>query len=161
MLWTDGTGHNASGSDTWKPLENLDLTNYEEAIAAFERATDRTFPRPAQRPPLAATTGPAPPAFPRQPGGRVHAPPSDFSASFVTASADSCSSSSTRGRTMAGSAVASPCRAASTRDAGRDPRLCPRPAFSHIVEYTRHCAANVLLSPTAAPGVQGRARHHP
>ena len=37
-------GHDASG-DTWGPLDNL--TDCEEAVAAFERATCRSPPRPA------------------------------------------------------------------------------------------------------------------
>ena len=36
-------GHDASG-DTWAPLDNL--TNREEAVAAFERATCRSLPPP-------------------------------------------------------------------------------------------------------------------
>ena len=58
-------------------------------------------------------------------------------------------------------------------------RLCPRPAFSHVVAYTRQTSAlrgtadslldaasygarwpGVLLSPAAAAGVPGRARPH-
>jgi hypothetical protein len=50
MRWT-GRG------DTWEPLDNL--TNCEEAITAFERATGRTLPRPAPRLPLAAGTAPS------------------------------------------------------------------------------------------------------
>jgi hypothetical protein len=53
------TGREASG-DTWEPLERL--ANCEEAMAAFQRATGRTLPRPAPRRPLAA--GPAPSPLP-------------------------------------------------------------------------------------------------
>ena len=44
--------HDASG-DTWEPLDNL--TNFEEAIAAFERATSRSLPRRARPPPIPPT----------------------------------------------------------------------------------------------------------
>jgi len=57
-------------------------------------------------------------------------------------------------------------------------RVCPRPAFSHVVAYTRQTSALrgtadslldsasygarwVLLSPAAAAGVRGRASPHP
>ena len=48
-------GHDASG-DTWEPLDNL--TNCEEAVAAFERATGRSLPRRAPPPPTAAAPPP-------------------------------------------------------------------------------------------------------
>ncbi len=83
--------------DTWEPLENL--TNCEEAIAAFERATCSTLLRPAQHPPPAA--GPVPPYLPRQ--GSPSPGPRRTSAR--RSSADSCS---TGDRTMAGSAAPSP-----------------------------------------------------
>ena len=151
------TGSDASG-DTWEPLENL--TNCEEAIAAFERATGRALPRPAPRPPLAA--GPAPPPLPPT-GFTVDAAPlSDLGAALV-------------GRQLLywwpddG------------WQRGTVARLCPRPAFSHVVAYTRQTrrtsalrgtadslldsasygARWVLLSPAAAAGVRGRSRPHP
>ena len=46
------TGLDAAG-DTWEPLDNL--TNCEDAIAAFEQATCSSLPRPAQPPPTATT----------------------------------------------------------------------------------------------------------
>ena len=53
------TGLDAAG-DTWEPLDNL--TNCEDAIAAFEQATNRSLPRPA--PPLPTGTAVAPPPIP-------------------------------------------------------------------------------------------------
>jgi hypothetical protein len=78
------TGRDASG-DRWEPLENLN--DCKEANTAFQRVTGSTLPRPtAQRPPLSAGPGPAPPAFP--PNSRAGfivdvAPPSDLGAAFV------------------------------------------------------------------------------
>jgi hypothetical protein len=51
-------GRDASG-DTWEPLDNL--TNCEEAIAAFEQPARCSLPRPAPPPLAAATVAPAPP----------------------------------------------------------------------------------------------------
>jgi hypothetical protein len=72
------TGRDASG-DTWEPLENL--TTCEDTIAAFERASGRTLPQLAPRPPLAV--GPAP--SPLTPAGFTvdAAPPPDFGAALV------------------------------------------------------------------------------
>ena len=50
-------GLDASG-DTWEQLDNL--TNCEDAIAAFERATGSSLPRPAPPPPAAAAGAPHP-----------------------------------------------------------------------------------------------------
>ncbi len=50
-------GCDASG-DTWEPLDNL--TNFEEAISTFERATGRTLPRPPPALPGRAAASPAP-----------------------------------------------------------------------------------------------------
>jgi hypothetical protein len=57
-------GRDASG-DTWEPLDNL--TNCAEAIAAFDRATCRSLPRPCHPSPAAAIAAPPPPI-----------PPADF-----------------------------------------------------------------------------------
>jgi hypothetical protein len=65
-------GRDASG-DTREPLDRL--TNCEEAIAAFERATGRSIPRPAAAPPVVpgAPRRPSPPQVfrsrPRPVGG--------------------------------------------------------------------------------------------
>ena len=59
MLVVRWAGHDASG-DTWEPLDNL--TNYEEAIVAFERATSpgRSLLRRAPPPPPAIAAAPSP-----------------------------------------------------------------------------------------------------
>ena len=46
--------------DTWEPLDSL--TNCEEAIAAFERASGRRLPCHAPPPPAVAAPLPSPPA---------------------------------------------------------------------------------------------------
>jgi hypothetical protein len=137
MDWPRG---DASG-DTWEPLEHL--TNCEEAIAAYERATGRTQPRHAPRPPLAAgSAGSAPPPA----GFTVDAgPPPDLGAALV-------------------------CRQLLYwwPDDGWQrctvARLCPRPASSHVVAYTRQTsalrgtaesgglAASMSPPPSTAPG---------
>jgi len=140
-------GRDASG-DTWEPLDNL--TNCEEAIAAFESASGRTLPRPARPPGPPAAAGPAP--FPLPPAGFTIevAPPPDLGASLV-------------GRQLLywwpddG------------WQRGTVARLCPRRAFSHVVAYTRQTSelrgtadslldsasygARWVLSPSAAAGV--------
>ena len=55
------TGLDAAG-DTREPLDNL--TNCEAAIAAFERATGRSLPRPPPPPPPLAGAAGAPPPIP-------------------------------------------------------------------------------------------------
>ena len=60
-------GLDAAG-DTWEPLDNL--TNCEAAIAAFERATGRSLPRPAPPPPFAGAAGAPAAAAGRLHGGR-------------------------------------------------------------------------------------------
>ncbi len=83
VRWT-GRGIDASVAlgDTWEPLDNL--TNCEEAIAAFVRATGRSLPRPPPPPPAAAASAPPPPrAIP--PAGFIvdAAPPRDLRAPLV------------------------------------------------------------------------------
>ena len=139
-------GLDASG-DTWEPLDNL--TNCEDAIAAFERATGRSLPRPAPPPPAAAAGAPQP----IPPAGFTidAAPPGDLRAALV-------------GRQLLywwpddG------------WQRGTVARLCPRGAFSHVVAYSRQTSALrgtadtlldaasygarwVLLSPAPAAGV--------
>jgi hypothetical protein len=140
-------GSDASG-DTWEPLDNL--TNCEEAIATFERATGRSLPRPPPPPPAAAPAAPPPPIPPA--GFTVDAaPPGDLGLSLV-------------GRQLLywwpddG------------WQRGTVARPCPRGAFSHVVAYTRQTSALrgtadtlldaasygarwVLLSPAPAAGV--------
>jgi hypothetical protein len=140
-------GRDASG-DTWEPLDNL--TNCEEAIAAFEQATGRRLPRRPPPPPAAAPAAPPPP-FP--PAGFTvdAAPPGELGAPLV-------------GRTLLywwpddG------------WQRGTVARLCSRAAFSHVVAYHRQTSALrgtadtlldaasygtrwVLLSPAPAAGV--------
>ena len=138
-------GHDASG-DTWEPLDNL--TNCEEAVAAFERATGRSLPRRAPPPPAAAA---APPPIP--PAGFTvdPAPPGDLRAALV-------------GRTILY------WWPEDGWQRGTVARLCPRGAFSHVVAYTRQTSALrgtadtlldaasygarwVLLSPAPGAGV--------
>ncbi len=71
-------GLDASG-DTWEPLYNL--TNCEEAIAAFETLTGLLLPRPVS-PPAAL---PGAPPVPFAPTGLtiVTAPPGDLGAALV------------------------------------------------------------------------------
>ena len=109
-------GHDASG-DTWEPLDNL--TNCEEAVAAFERATGRSLPRRAPPPPAAAAApSPIPPAgFTVDP-----APPGDLRAALV-------------GRTILY------WWPEDGWQRGTVARLCPRGAFSHVVAYTRQTSA--------------------
>ena len=139
-------GCDASG-DTWEPLDNL--TNCEEAIAAFEQATGRALPRPSPVPPALPGAPPAPIA----PAGFSvdAAPPGDLGPSLV-------------GRTILywwpddG------------WQRGTVARLCPRGAFSHVVAYSRQTSALrgtadslldtasygarwVLLSPAPAAGL--------
>ncbi len=54
-------GRDAS-DDTWGPLDNL--FDSAEAIAAFERATERVLPLPAPSPPAATAAAPPPPIPP-------------------------------------------------------------------------------------------------
>ena len=77
LLYVRWVGHDASG-DMWEPLDNL--TNCEEAVAAFERATCSSLPRRAPPPPSAAA---APPPIP--PAGFTVdlAPPGDLRAALV------------------------------------------------------------------------------
>jgi hypothetical protein len=125
-------GSDASG-DTWEPLDNL--TNCEEAIAAFEQATGRSLPRPAPPPPAAAAAAPPPP-FP--PAGFTvdAAPPGDLGAPLV-------------GRTLLywwpddG------------WQRGTVARTCPRGAFSHVVAYHRQTSA-LRYADTAAVTVTPR-----
>ena len=150
-------GPTSWSGDTWEPVENL--TNCEEAIAAFERATGRSLPRPAPHPPLAA--GPAPP--PPPPAGFTvdAAPPSDLGAALVRVGRQLLYWWPDDGWQR-----------------GSVARLCPRPAFSHVVAYTRQTSALrgtvdslldsasygarwVLLSPAAVVGVRGRASSQP
>jgi hypothetical protein len=150
------TGRDALGN-TWEPLQNL--TNCEDAITAFERATGRTLPRPASRPPLAAGTASPHPLLP--PAGFTvdAAPPPDLGAALV-------------GRQLLYWWLDDGWQC------GTVARLCPRPAFSHVVAYTRHTSALrgtadslldsasysarcLLLSPAPATGVRGRAGPHP
>jgi hypothetical protein len=145
-------GRDASG-DTWEPLDNL--TNCEEAIVAFERATGRSLPRPPPPPPAAAASAPPSPIPPA--GFLVDAaPPGDLRAPLV-------------GRTLL---YWWPDEG---WQRGTVARLCPRGAFSHVVAYTRQTsvlrgtadtlldAASygtrwVLLSPAPAAGVVLRSR---
>jgi hypothetical protein len=140
------TGRDASG-DTWEPLENL--TNCEDTIAAFERASGRTLPQLAPRPPLAVGPPPPPPTPPRlkrhplTPAGFTvdAAPPPDFGAALV-------------GRQLLFWWL----------DDGWQPergtvaRLCQRPAFSHVVAYNLPTSAlcgtrnRCLTPPPMAPG---------
>ena len=72
------TGLDAAG-DTWEPLDNL--TNCEDAIAAFEQANGRSLPRPAPPPPNGTAVTP-PPIEPT--GFTVEAaPPGDLGAALV------------------------------------------------------------------------------
>ena len=139
------TGLDAAG-DTWEPLDNL--TNCEDAIAAFEQATGRSLPRPAPPPPTG--TAVAPPPIPPTGFTVEAAPPGDLGAALV-------------GRTVLywwpddG------------WQRGTVARLCPRGAFSHVVPFNRQTSvlrgtANtrlddssygsrwVLLSPALAAG---------
>ena len=107
------TGLDSAG-DKWEPLDNL--TNWEDAIAAFEQATGRSLPRPAPPPPIG--TAVAPPPIPPT-GFKVEAVlPGDLGAALV-------------GRTVLywwpddG------------WQRGTVARLCPRGAFSHVVAYNR------------------------
>ena len=139
-------GCDASG-DTWEPLDNL--TNCEEAIAAFEQTIGRTRPRPALAPPARPGAAPAPIA----PAGFTvdTAPPGDLGAALV-------------GRTLLY------WWPTDGWQRGTVARLCPRGAFSHVVAYSRQTSALrgtadslldaasygdrwVLLSPAAAAGV--------
>ena len=72
------TGLDAAG-DTWEPLDNL--TNCEDAIAAFEQATGRSLPRPAPPPPTG--TAVAPPPIPPTGFTVEAAPPGDLGAALV------------------------------------------------------------------------------
>ena len=105
------TGLDAAG-DTWEPLDNL--TNCEDAIAAFEQATGRSLPRPAPPPPTG--TAVAPPPIPPTGFTVEAAPPGDLGAALV-------------GKTVLywwpddG------------WQRGTVARLCPRGAFSHVVAY--------------------------
>jgi len=145
-------GLDAAG-DTWEPLDNL--TNCEEAIAAFEQATGRSLPRPAPPPPCA---GPAGAPAPLPPAGYTvdAAPPGDLGAALV-------------GRTLLY------WWPTDGWQRGTVARLCPRGAFSHVVAYTRQTSALrgtadtlldaasygarwVLLSPAPAGGVTLRPR---
>ena len=147
-----GAGRDASG-DMWEPLDNL--TNCEEAIVAFERATGRSLPRPPPPPPAAA---PSAPPSPIPPAGFIvdAAPPGDLRAPLV-------------GRTLL---YWWPDEG---WQRGTVARLCPRGAFSHVVAYTRQTSALrgtadtlldaasygarwVLLSPAPAAGVSLRSR---
>ena len=140
-------GCDASG-DTWEPLDNL--TNCEEAIAAFEQTLGRALPRPALAPPARPGAAPAPIA----PAGFTvdAAPPGNLGAALV-------------GRTILY------WWPTDGWQRGRVARLCPRGAFSHVVAYSRQTsvlrgtadslldAASygdrwVLLSPAAAGGVK-------
>ena len=139
-------GRDASG-DTWEPLDNL--TNCEEAISAFERATGRTLPRPPPAPPGGAAVVPVPLA---PVGFAVEAaPPGDLGAALV-------------GRSILY------WWPTDGWQRGTVARLCPRGAFSHVVAYSRQTSALrgtadtlldaasygvrwVLLSPAAAAGV--------
>ena len=116
-MWVRWAGLDVSG-DTREPLDNL--TNCEEAVAAFGRATGRSPPRRAPPPAAAAAPPPIPPA-----GFTVDlAPPGDLRAALV-------------GRTIL------------YRDwwpedgwqRGTVARLCPRGAFSDVVAYTRQTSA--------------------
>jgi hypothetical protein len=99
------TGRDASG-DRWEPLENLN--DCKEANTAFQRVTGSTLPRPtAQRPPLSAGPGPAPPAFPPTAGQGSSSTSHPRRTLARRSSADSCQCS-TGGRTMAVSAAPSP-----------------------------------------------------
>ena len=89
------TGLDAAG-DTWEPLDNL--TNCEDAVAAFEQATARSLPRPA--PPLPAGTAVAPPPIPPTDFTVEAAPPVDLGAALVGRTSTGCP-------TMAGNAVRS------------------------------------------------------
>ena len=111
-----GVGHDSSG-DTWELLDNL--TNREEAVAAFELATGRSLPRRAP-PPLAAAG--APPPIP--PAGFTVdlVPPGDLRAALV-------------GRTILY------WWPEDGWQRGTVARLCPRGAFSHVVAYTRQTSA--------------------
>ena len=114
MRWA---GHDASG-DTWEPLDNL--TNCEEAVAAFERATGRSLPHRAPPPAAAAAPPPIPPA-----GFTVDlAPPGDLRAAQV-------------GRTILY------WWPEDGWQRGIVARLCPRGAFSHVVAYVAVRPANV------------------
>jgi hypothetical protein len=85
--------------DTWEPLESL--TNCEEAIATFQRATGRTLARSAPRSPLAAHPA-FPPPHSNVDSGLDTAPRRTLA---LRSSANSCS---TDGRTTSGSAAPSP-----------------------------------------------------
>ena len=105
-------GHDASG-DTWETLNHL--TNCEEAVAAFERATSHSLPRRTAPPPPAAAAAP-PPISPA--GFTVDlAPPGDLRALV--------------GRTILY------WWPEDGWQRGTVARLCPRGAFSHVVAYTR------------------------
>ncbi len=110
------SGSDASG-DTWEPLDNL--TNWEEAIAAFEKATGRSFPRPPPPPPAAAAAAPPPPIPPA--GFTVDAtPPGDLGASLVGSQQ-----------------LYSGWWPDYGWQRGTVARSCPRGAFSHVGAYTR------------------------
>ena len=136
-------GHDASG-DTWAPLDNL--TNREEAVAAFERATCRSLPPRVMPPPAAAV---APPPIP--PAGFTVdlAPPGDLWRS-------SAGPSSTGGGPRTG--CPAPRR-------GVVARLCPRGAFQHVLAHTLQSSAlrgtaDTLLDAACprAPGSSGPPR---
>jgi hypothetical protein len=59
VRWRRWAGCDSSG-DTWEPLEPLTYCEAAAALAAFEQATGRAMPRPAQSPPAAAAAAPPP-----------------------------------------------------------------------------------------------------
>ena len=132
MRWT---GLDSAG-DTWEPLDNL--TNCENAIAAFEQATGRSLPRPAPPPPTGTSV--APPQIPPTGFAVEAAPPGDLGAAMV-------------GRTVL---YWWPDRDDGWQR-GTVARLCPRSAFSHAVAYrgnrrARHGGRCSTPPPTAPAG---------
>ena len=145
MRWT---GLDSAG-DTWEPLDNL--TNCENAIAAFEQATGRSLPRPAPPPPTGTAVSP-PPIAPTGFMLEVAQPPAgDLGTAPV-------------GRTVLY------WWPDDRWPRGTVARLCPWGAFSHVVTYSRQKSALrgtadtlldaasygprwVLLSPAPAAGV--------
>ena len=112
-------GLDAAG-DTWEPLDNL--TNCEDAIAAFEQATGRSLPRPAPPPPTG--TAVAPPPIPPTGFTVEAAPPGDLGAALVGRNVlywwpDDGGQRGTVARLS----------------------LCPRGTFSHVVACTRQTSA--------------------
>ena len=73
------TGLDAAG-DTWEPLDNL--TNCEDAIAAFEQAPGHSQTRPAQ-PPTLTCTAVVPPSIPPTGLTVEAAQPGDLDAALV------------------------------------------------------------------------------